>query len=174
MSDSTFAHSVEDTSSLERPRAFETILYGGLAVGVLDGLYAVIANSLKGGTPTRVFQYIASGLLGRDSFNGGMKTTLLGVLLHFLIAFILAAIYYGASLRLPTLIRQALIWGPIFGVAVHLVMRLVVTPLSAASKLPFSVSGLLSALVVHILFVGLPIALLARHSAKANGRKMEN
>jgi hypothetical protein len=174
MSHNTFAHSVDDTSSLEHPRAFETILYGGLAVGILDGLYAVIASSLRGGAPIRVFQYISSGLLGRESFNGGLKTALLGILLHFLIAFILAAIYYGASLALPMLIRQALIWGPIFGVAVHLVMRLVVTPLSAASKLPFSVSGLLSALLVHILFVGLPIALLARHSAKAGGAKEEN
>jgi hypothetical protein len=174
MSDNTFAHSVDEPSSLERPRAFETILYGGLAVGVCDGLYAVIASSLQGGAPIRVFQYISSGLLGRESFNGGLKTALLGLLLHFLIAFILAAIYYGASLGLPMLIRQALIWGPIFGVAVHLVMRLVVTPLSAAPRLPFSVSGLLSALVVHILFVGLPIALLARYSAKANRAKETN
>jgi hypothetical protein len=71
MSDNTFAQSVANPSSLERPRAFEIILYGGLAVGVLDGLYTVIASSLRGGAPIRVFQYISSGLLGRASFNGG-------------------------------------------------------------------------------------------------------
>jgi hypothetical protein len=52
-------------ASLKRPRAFETILYGGMTVGILDGLAAVISAGLRSGLgPIRVFQYIASGLLG--------------------------------------------------------------------------------------------------------------
>ncbi len=38
MSYNAFAHSGNEASSLERPRAFDTILYGGLIVGVLDAL----------------------------------------------------------------------------------------------------------------------------------------
>src|SRR5260370_6669339 len=43
---------------------------------------------------------IAGGLLGEQAFQGGADTYVLGVLLHFFIAFSAAAVYYGASRRL--------------------------------------------------------------------------
>lgn len=168
MSAHAFAPSGDDTSSHpQRPRAFATIFYGGLLVGALDGLDALIFFGLRGATPLGIFQYIASGLLGRAAFGGGLKTALLGVLLHFLIAFILATIYFGASLRFPALIRQALIWGPIYGVAAYFMMNFVVVPLSAAPKIPFSLAPFLNGVIGHALLVGLPIALIARRSAGA-------
>ena len=42
MSERALTDSVDETSSRGYPRAFDTILYGGLAVGVLDGLAAAI------------------------------------------------------------------------------------------------------------------------------------
>src|SRR5437868_15460583 len=126
MSDSAFTPSGPEASSDNRPHAFPTIVYGGLVVGLLDGLDAVIFFGLRGSKPPGIFQYIASGLLGRAAFGGGLGTAAFGVLLHFLIAFILAAIYYFASLRFPTLIRRAEIWGPLYGIAVHFVMNFVV------------------------------------------------
>lgn len=161
------AKSGNDASSLERPRAFDTILYGGLVVGVLDGLAAVINAGLSGASPVRVFQFIASGLLGSASFSGGLATALLGVLIHFLIAFVAATVYYRASLSFPVLIRRALMCGMIYGVVVYFFMSRIVVPLSATRKSPLSFTQLLTSLIIHILFVGLPIALLARRSAKA-------
>jgi hypothetical protein len=148
----------------ESPRALDTILYGGLAVGVLDGLAAVVSSALRGTSPVRVFQYIASGLLGPASVDGGLATALLGVLFHFLIASVAAAVYYRASVGFPILIRQAVVCGMIYGVAVYFVMSRIVVPLSAARQFPFS----LTQVIIHILFVGLPVALLARGSARTN------
>ena len=162
------ARSRNDASSLARPRAFDTIVNGGLVVGVLDGLSAVINSGLRGTSPDRVFQFIASGLLGPASFSGGLPTALVGVLLHFLIAFVAAAVYYLASLSFPILIRQAVVCGILYGVAVYFFMSRIVMPLSATPKFPFSFTQLLTGVIIHILFVGLPIALLARRSAKAN------
>jgi len=159
----------DKSHSLQRPRALEAILYGGLAVGVLDGLAAVIITILRGGSPARMFQGIASGLIGRASLQGGWATVLLGASLHFLIAFIWTTIFCGASLKLPTLTQRALIWGPIYGVVVYFAMQIIVLPLSAIRKPPFSFAPPLQTLqgiIVHILCVGLPIALLARRSAK--------
>jgi hypothetical protein len=163
--------SSDKSHSLQRPRAFNAILYGGLAVGVLDGLAAVILTSLRGGSPARMFQIIASGLIGRVSLEGGGATILLGVSLHFLIAFIWATIYYGASLRLPALIRRTLICGPIYGVVVYFAMQIIVLPLSAIGKPPFSFAAPLQGIIVHILCVGLPIALAARLAAKSVGSR---
>jgi hypothetical protein len=166
MTENVVALPSDKPHSPQHPRAFNAILYGGLAVGVLDGLAAVIITILRGGSPARMFQAIASGLIGRASFEGEWTTVLLGVSLHFLIAFIWAAIYYGASLKLPALIRRALICGPIYGVVVYFAMQIIVLPLSAIRKPPFSFAAPLQGIIVHILCVGLPIALLARRSAK--------
>lgn len=168
MSDHVPTRSFDDNSRpASRPRAFQTILYGGLIVGVLDALDAMIFNGLYGGvSPARVWRFVASGLLGRASFDGGLKTAALGLLIHFLIAFILATIYYGASLYFPVLVRRAVLWGLLYGVAVYFVMRYIVTPLSAAPPLTFSVASLLNGVIGHALLVGLPIALVARRSRK--------
>jgi hypothetical protein len=162
----TPVNSADNVTDRQRPRAFETILYGGLVVGVLDGLDAIIFFGLRGSTPRGIFQYIASGLLGRAAFSGGSKTFALGLLLHFLNACIFAAIYYFASLRLPTLILRPFVWGPLYGVVVHLVMNFVVTPLSAAPKGRYPLAVMFNGVIGHALLVGLPIALIARWSAR--------
>jgi hypothetical protein len=163
MSDNAYNH--------ERPRAFDTILYGGLVVGILDGLFALIFYGLiLGVPPIRIFQSVASGLLGRASYDGGVPTFLLGILLHFVVASCIAAVYYVASLKLPILIRHAVVCGLIYGVLAYLGMNYVVIPLSAASSGRFSLRTFLPAIIGHALLVGLPIALLARRSAQANKR----
>jgi hypothetical protein len=158
------AHPSDKALSVGRSRAFEAIVYGGLVVGVLDGLAASINAGLRGTNPARVFQYIATALLGCVSYTQGLATVLLGVILHFLVAFIAATIFYFASLRFPILVRRAVVFGIIYGVVVYFFMSRVVVPLSAARTFPFSFQQLLTGLVIHILCVGLPIALLARRA----------
>jgi hypothetical protein len=152
--------------SFQNPRASGAIIYGGLAVGVLDGMAAIVLTIIRGGSTIRMFQGIASGLIGRDSFEGGLTTALLGASLHFLIALIWAAIYYGASLKLPAMIRRPFILGPLYGVFVYFAMQIIVLPLSAIQKPPFSFAAPLQGIIVHILCVGLPIAICARQSAR--------
>jgi len=169
MTENALASSGDKTYFLQRPRAFDAIFYGGMAVGVLDGVAAVILSILFGRGPKIMFQVIAGGLLGRASFEGGWATVLLGVSLHFLIAFIWAAIYYGASLKLQALTRRALLCGSIYGVVVYFAMQTIVLPLSAIRKAPFSFgtpSQMLRQIIVHIICVGLPIALMARRAAE--------
>ena len=156
-------------ASLGRPRALETILYGGLVVGVLDFFDANIFFGLRGAKPINIWKFVASGLIGRAAFIGGTKIVLLGIALHFVVAFILATIYYFASLGISALIRQAMIWGPIYGIVAHLVMTFVVTPLSAAPpRVSYPIPVMLNGVIGHALLVGLPIGYFARRSAKRN------
>jgi hypothetical protein len=62
------------------------ILAIGLFAGTLDIAEALIFNEWRGITPTRVLQYIASGVLGTASFRGGPASAGLGLALHYLIA----------------------------------------------------------------------------------------
>lgn len=171
MSENVLAHTGDDVSHRERPLAFETILYGGLAVGVLDALDAVTFYGLRGVSPARVFQSVASGLLGADAFQGGLATALFGLPLHFLIALIIAAIYYGLSLRLPILTRQAVASGLIYGLVVYYVMNYVVVPLSAAPHFKSSYASALNGVIGHAVLVGLPVALIVRRSASGSRTK---
>jgi len=170
--DNSSSRSENEANAFGPPRAFDTILYGGLVVGVLDFLDATIFFGLRGSSPMGIFQFVASGLLGRSAFSGGIKTYLLGVLLHFLNAFIIATIYYIASRALPMLIGHPCIWGSLYGIVVHFVMTFVVTPLSAAPKITkYPIPVMLNGVIGHALLVGLPIALLSRRSAQLQNRK---
>src|SRR5918997_4290552 len=132
MSTDAVTRSVDEPAVTGRPRALDTILGGGLVVGLLDGLFALVFYGLVLGVkPLRIFQSVAAGVLGRASFEGGTRTFALGVLLHFAVATCIAAVYYAASLKLPVLIRRAVPCGLIYGMLAYLGMNYVVIPLSA-------------------------------------------
>ena len=146
------------------------LLYGTLAVGVLDLLDALIFFGLRGVAPIRVLQAIASGLLGRTAFGGGAATAVLGVVLHFFIAFCVVAVYLAASRRLSALARHPFVFGPLYGLAVYAVMNGVVLPLSAAGSGPRPLPVLVNGLLIHAIGVGLPSALAARAAAPPSPR----
>jgi hypothetical protein len=153
--------------SLEKPKAYRAIFWGGLIAGTLDILAAFVNSGLRGVTPTRVLQAIASGLLGADSFKGGFATAAFGLLLHFFIATTATAIYYAASRKLKVLIDQPLICGLAYGIPVYLIMNLIVLPLSAVPfNPPHTLGGIVTALLILMFCVGLPIALVIRRHAK--------
>jgi len=106
-----------------------------------------------------LLQGIAAGVLGPKSFQGGVATAVLGVALHFVIAFGAAAVYFAASRGMRVLVEQAALFGPLYGIAVYFFMNRIVVPLSGATKFPFSVKMMLIGVVIHIFCVGLPIAL---------------
>jgi hypothetical protein len=151
-------------------RSIQAIVTGGVAAGILDITAAFVVYGLRGASPVRILQSIASGLLGAAAFQGGAGTAALGLALHFFIACVAAAVYYFASLRVPHLARSPLVFGPLYGVAVWLFMNFVVLPLSAVPKRPFSPSLAAIILLVHMACVGLPIAIAVhRESRPARG-----
>jgi uncharacterized membrane protein YagU involved in acid resistance len=112
--------------------------------------------------PVRVFHSVASGLLGPAAFNGGAKTAVLGLALHFLIATIWAVVFYAASRRFNFLLNQPIPAGLIYGVVVYLFMNFVVLPLSAVTRRPTLLSARIYAALIIMFCVGLPIALIVR------------
>jgi hypothetical protein len=144
----------------------ETIALAGMVAGTLDITATSTLFALQGLSLERLWQGIASGALGTSAFSGGKKTAAAGLLFHFAIAFVVAAIYYGLSRRWLVLAEMPFVWGTIYGVAVHLVMSRIVLPLSAAPKRAFSAKAFLIQLAIHICFVGLPIALVVSHFSR--------
>jgi hypothetical protein len=139
----------------------QAVLCGGMLCGVLDALAATVSFRMRGVPAHRVWQNVASGLLGASAFQRGRKTAALGLALHFVIALGAACVFCVGSMFLPILLRSPVVAGAVFGIAVFLVMNLVVLPLSAMPKRPLSAALVGTQLFIHILFVGLPISLSA-------------
>ncbi len=159
---------VSASESMARKRAdYRAILFGGLLAGTLDLTSAFIVTAFKSGNYVGMLQGIASGVLGKDSFTGGAATATLGVLVHFTIAFIWTIIFYAASRRIKFLTAQPIISGVIYGILVYTLMYHLIVPLSAAPfKMPHTADAIALNVFIHIICIGLPIALVVRRFSK--------
>ena len=154
---------------LERPlHPLAAVLAGGFTAAVLDITYAFIAFGLRGVSPMRILQSVASGLLGKASYTGGVATATLGGVLHLAIALVMAAVYGVASRLLPSLNKRPWLWGPAYGFGCYLVMNLVVLPLRFGPRSTPDLDVVLG-VAIHMFGVGLPIALFAARAAVAPG-----
>jgi len=143
-----------------------TILWIGLIAGTLDIADNLIFNQFRGISPIRVFQYIASGLIGMKSFQLGLASVALGVLIHYTIALFWTGVFYTASRKFSILVRRPVICGLLYGVVVYLVMNFVILPLSRVPPRPAAVTlpSRINAVLALLLFIGLTISLLTRRS----------
>ncbi len=160
-------HGSEPQPSTRTLPVSRAILYATLVVGVLDAADGVVFRGLQGQNPIQVLQYIASSLLGARSFSGGLATAGLGVVVHFVIALVVAAIYILASRRVAVLRTQWVLPGLLYGSAVWAVMNLLVLPLTAVAPGPIMTAALVNGVIGHALFVGLPSAFFAKKVAAA-------
>ena len=150
---------------MKRSRALPTIASAGLIAGILDITSAFVIAGIKGTGSIRMLQGIASGLLGQRSFEGGMATAGLGLAIHFLIAFTAAAAFYAASQKLSSLTEHAVVSGLLYGIAVYIFMYWMVVPV-AFPNARHSMSRDVTAVIIHIVLIGLPIALVVRRFSR--------
>lgn len=138
------------------------IFWGGFLAGILDITQAFIGFSLVGSTPFRILQRIAGGIFGTRSHEMGWTSAAIGLLCHFTVAFMAAAIYYLVSRKLRVLVERPVLSGLIYGELVFLFMYFVVIPLSAIGHPQFNIATYITGPIGHPLLVGLPIALSVR------------
>jgi len=137
----------------------KAIAVAGSVAGVLDLADAVVLWGMQGIAPIRVLQSIASGLLGSKAFSGGVVSAALGVLCHFFIALVAAAIYYFTVKKFSFINQRAFAAGVVFGMAVYVFMNSVVLPLSNfGGSIAYTPAGTFA----HTLLFGVPIALIVR------------
>ena len=142
------------------PRA---ILSGGALAGAGDITFAILFAMSGGMTAQKLLQIVASGALGKAAFDGGATTAAVGLLCHFALSLVWAALFVLAARRMPALTARPLLTAAGYGLLVFLVMRLVVLPLSA---FPFPVKFKAFSwgmdLLSHIFLFALPIIWAAR------------
>ncbi|MEP6620525.1 MAG: hypothetical protein ABJE47_14460 [bacterium] len=167
MSTGTLSMANQDRSALSR------YMLAGAATGVSDAIFATVFNAVRTGSLDllRVWQGVASVLIGKSALTGGASSALLGLAMHFCVAYFWTAVFL-------VLIRQshwlrgiidsrlgALKVASVLGPVIWLIMDLVVIPALVhrppVIALPFYLMG-----IGHIFFVGLPITSIIGNGSK--------
>jgi uncharacterized membrane protein YagU involved in acid resistance len=140
-------------------RKLTAILLAGFVSGALDILSAFASYVSQGATVEGILKYIASGVLGPTAMQSGAAVAWLGLALHFALTTIMAAIFLFTALKIKLLTTRPWFAGSVYGVITWAVMVYVVVPLSGAPswKLPQD-WNIVSGLLAHIFYVGVPIA----------------
>jgi len=139
--------------------------------GVVDGLFSSVLNvAAYHSTVTRLFQGVASTVLGKAAFDGGMATAALGVLMHFGVALGWSAVFLWLVDRSPRIrdvlrspygvLKIAAVYGPF----IWMVMSLLLIPI-LVHRAPTITARWWVQLIGHVPFVALPIAALLRKTA---------
>jgi hypothetical protein len=142
------------------------LVRAGLVTGVTDGMFSsLLAAFVYGSTVTRLWQGVASTLLGAAALDGGIRTAAIGVLMHFGVAFgwsavflllVLSSSWLRGVLAAPYgVIAIAAVYGPLIWLAMSLVVIPMLTHRPPVINLRWWVQ-----LIGHIPFVALPIVAL--------------
>ncbi|GAA3965085.1 hypothetical protein GCM10022246_17710 [Pedobacter ginsengiterrae] len=131
-----------------------------VVVGILDAVAAMtvyyVFFNLK---PMQVYQYVASGIMGKTAYDGGAASAWVGVGLHIIIAFAATYIFFILSPRLKWIRENVIVAGMLYGLLIWVVMNLIIVPLSLIEPAEFNPVDLV-VVIWHMTVVGLPISLL--------------
>ncbi len=138
------------------------LLRSTVLTGISDGLFSsVLVTVFYGSTFAALWRGVASTLLGRSALGGGTAVALLGLLMHFCVAFAWSAAFLFVVMRMGWV--QRLLGGPygvvkvaaLYGPFVWLMMSLVVIPI-LVGHWTYSYRWWVQ-LIGHVPFVGIPI-----------------
>ena len=159
------------TLTLHQSSDYRAILWGGLSAGILDILAAIITTAIRNGRgPLLVFQTIATGILGANSYKGGLASAALGAAIHFFIAFVICTIFFLASRKLPFLLERWILCGLLYGAAAYFVMYGIVLRLTFHRNFLTALGAIIQGVAIHMFCVGLPIAFSVHRFSKSPGQ----
>jgi hypothetical protein len=140
---------------LVKPRhgLFKYIMLTGFIAGSLDALAAIFI--LSHGHAPGIFKFISSGIFGDKAFSGGDIMVLLGVALHYFIAFSFTIFYFATSGYVRFFQKNVFLSAVIYGLFIYVVMNVLVFSLfnvHAPHKTVISVLRNSSILMVCVAF----------------------
>lgn len=149
-----------NTSSLVK-----AIIKAGIIAGLLDITAATSHFLLLGNSDPRViFLFIASGVFGKEAFEGGWPTVFMGFFFHMCIAmgwtvlYFLSYPYIKGSMQRWGIIRESVV----YGIFVWFMMSMVVLPLSNVTPRTMATKSALIGAGILVICIGFPISYYAR------------
>jgi hypothetical protein len=151
---------------------YKAVLTTGLIAGALDATAASIQyyiNTQK--EPARVFRYIASAVLGKETLTKDLYTMAAwGLLFHMIIAMTWTLLFFLFFRQIRSVLKNKFVAGIVYALFVWCIMNFLVVPLAFGTDLGMQATSLFSqarlknsliAMGILIVAIGLPISLLA-------------
>jgi len=128
--------------------------------GTLDILFAMILTMTIGkGDIPKMLRGVASGPFPQAT-EWGSSGAILGLVTHFTLMAIMAAVFVLAARRYPDIVANPLKWGIIYGLITYVVMNWIVVPFRFDLPLPPKTISIFTQLFAHIVLVGIPFGLI--------------
>ena len=151
---------------------YKAVLTTGLIAGALDATAASIQYYINTGKePARVFRYIASAVLGKETVTKDLYTMAAwGLLFHMIIAMTWTLIFFLFFRQIRSVLKNKFVAGIVYALFVWCIMNFLVVPLAFGMDLGMQATSLFSqarlknsliAMGILIIAIGLPISLLA-------------
>ena len=145
------------TMMLRSRPALRAVMQAWLVSGTFDISSALVYYGIRYGIPPDlILKNIASGVFGEAAFRGGTPAIAAGLLFHYFIALVWAAVFFIAYPRIALLRKNVFTVAGVYGVIVWAAMNLVVVPLSRVETSPMHLEGALIAAAFLVLFIGVP------------------
>jgi len=141
----------------------KTVLLAWLLVGTLDITSASIQYMALGGTnPVNILVYISSAIYGPQAKEiGPPSMAILGLALHFLVAFIWTCIFFFLYPRMPFMSKNRVLTGIGYGIVIWTIMSQIVVKLSNTAKGPFNVTNAIVGAAILCVAIGIPLSFIA-------------
>lgn len=135
--------------------------------GTLDILFAMILTMAigKGDIPA-MLRFVASGPFPQAPEWGG-PGAVLGLLVHFSLMAIMAAIFVLAARQYPAMLESPIKWGVIYGLVTYVAMNWIVVHFRFDTPLPPKTVSIVTQLFAHIVLVGIPFGLITARTLRA-------
>lgn len=141
---------------------WKPIILATLVCGTLDILLAVILTLMRGREPAAMLRFVASGPFPHAT-EWSAPGSVLGLAVHYGLMAIMVWVFVLAARNIPALTAQPLLWGLVYGLITYVMMNLIVVPLRFPAVWPPKALAIGTQLFAHIVLVGWPLALIARH-----------
>jgi hypothetical protein len=136
------------------------VLLAALIAGTLDLTSAYLDVYVRTGKfASNMFQYISGGALGLDtSMKGGLRVQILGLCIHFFLAFTYTLIFFVAYPRLQLGKYNKYLIGLAYGFLVGMFMTFVILPMTRLPHNPFDWAWALKGWLILACMLGIPIS----------------
>lgn len=143
-----------------------TIIGSGVVGGILGGIFIDAFLAIATHAPILgIWQFVASALVGPAAFSSPAYAAL-GFAMHFAISIVWGVLFAALALGpIPALVRRPVLGGIAYGVVVMIGMT-ALTVIKHVVPAPTGATSLVTPLLAHTLFFGVPVALYVASVAK--------
>ncbi len=152
------------------------LMMAGLIVGTLD-ILAAFADAWFSfhSTPEKVLNGIAAATIGKEIATGSIQFILLGILIHYFIAFSFTFFFWIVYPLLKKYAKNNLLIGILYGIFIWAAMRFLILPLLSQIKFPpFKLIKAIKPMLILIGAIGIPLSFIIRTFYVAQGKDSGN